>query len=188
MKTKRAQVVNPYGYYPSDRAIRFGKERTGFAVRNMGKYDTTLAIYNNGRRLVMCPADMPADSYYEPVPWKWIRYQDFSDDQGFLIVSEKLFGGCLRDQVRFQTLGHGQNVRMTKDQNLTATIRVGSVWTANGYKIGRTFFIPPKFMQYIRVHLGHVKDSLLVYAPLPYQTFVHCPAVKRMSDQCLALK
>lgn len=175
MKVTINSTSNAYGHYPSLCQIRSGRERREFAKRNSGKYDTTVAIYNTGRRLVMCPEDMPANSYYDPVPWKWIRFQDFSDDQGYLVVSGKKFAEVFRDQVLFQDFGHSSSG--------LATIKIGSVGA--GCVIHRTFFIPPKFIQYICVHLGHVKDSLLVYSPLPYQTFVNCPVVDRMSNQYL---
>lgn len=187
MKETSVVVRNSYGHYPSEQQIRHGKERGMFAVRNSRKYDTTMAIYNTGQRLVICPVDMPANSYYLPMPWHWIRFADFNDDQGFLVVSERKIAGIFRDQIRFQTLGHVQDPRGAGHKYSNVIVRLGSVWTAEGYKIGRSFVIPPQFIQYICVHLGRVKDSLLVYAPLPHQCFRSCQVAERFLDQRLVL-
>lgn len=170
-------VYTSHGHYPSLVQLRSGRERRSFALRNARKWDTTLTLYNTGKRLVMCPVAMPADSYYNPVAWKMIKPQDFCDDDGFLVISDKKFAGIFRDQVRFCTMGH--------DETDTVTIKIGTIGFGNERRLHRTFVIPPKFIQFVCVHLGRVKDSLLVYSPLPYQIIVGSPVAERMPDQYL---
>lgn len=135
--------------------IRMYKECADWQGRQNQKY-TTAAIYNTGRTLHIDPHACNAVTYYG-YHWKWIPYQGFKNPSYAVISQRKLFG-MMRDTVEFEHLGHSSLTGVAQIK-----VRAGSVM--------RRFDIPRMCILYLSVHLGHVKDTLLVYQPLPARLF-----------------
>lgn len=149
--------------------IRMHKERAAWQSRQNPKF-TTAAIYNTGRTLHIDPHGCNATTCYG-YHWKWIAYRDFISPSYVVISQRKLFG-MMRDTVEFVHEGHRF---IGKEGNMgTASIR------ARSGSVLRRFDIPPMCILYLSVHLGHVKDALLIYQPLPMKL---CPVTEEFRLQ-----
>lgn len=169
--TSKVVTACRFGHYPSLFPIRSGEERTGFAIRN--EKFVTLTIYNTGRRLYRCPGVMPANSYYLHVPWMWLRFADFSDGQNSLVVTDRNFGGYIPDKIPLCLKGH--------DKYCNASIQIGEIWSHCTRQLHKSFVIPRMFILYVSMQCGTVKDSLLVYHPLPIEMFKDDLVAKKVS-------
>lgn len=140
------------------------KERADWQTSQSPK-SSTVAIYNTGRSLHLDPHGCNATTYYG-YRWKWIRYWDFTIPKLVVISQRKIFG-ILRDTVELAHLGHPS----VSDDGIpgVASVRIGASPTM------RRFDIPPMCILYVSVAYGHVKDSLLVYQPLPLRL---CPVAE----------
>jgi hypothetical protein len=140
--------------------IRMYKERSAWQ-RRQNQNHTTAAIYNTGRTLHVDPYGCIATTYYG-YEWRWIKYLDFRNPSRAIISTRMHFGKIL-DTVVLKHEGH--QYISPKSDTAVAAVRVRSD------SILRRFDIPPMCILYLSVHWGNVKDSLLVYQPLPRQLF-----------------
>jgi hypothetical protein len=125
------------------------KERKEWQKRQDQNHSTT-GIYNNGLTLHIDPHGSNADTYYG-YPWKWIDRQEFCQENKHILIGPRRIAGVIPDTLEFQIVEHLGVA--------TIKVRSGSVM--------RRMYIPPMCILYLSVLYGHVKDSLLVYQPLP---------------------
>ncbi len=151
MKLRKARLFGP--------PIRDFRQRRDWDNRNSG--NSILALYNTGDGLFFDPNYQTASSYY-CLPWHWMKFAVFMDSSCISASHKKWIAGCFPDVVPFQNLGHN------KDRYAQVRVGVSKIKGDGSWQIcNHVYTIPPLCILYVSVLFGRVKDTLLVYQPLP---------------------